>query len=113
MYVLKFFLVLCFFFSLVSCKKGIEDCSTSYDKRCYKLMDEAYKKGVAIGVCYDPPEDKTYYAEDAPRLDPDHEACNALIEEASAKCEALPDDPDSIVVTSGSTFYKGGKKVCD
>ena len=113
MYVLKLFLMFCFFFFLVSCKRETEDCSTSYDKRCRKFQDEATAKAKETGVCYEAPEGEVVFDEDRPHLDPDHVACKALYAEARAKCEALPDDPDSIVVTSGSTFYKGGKKVCD
>ena len=114
MYVLKFFLMSCFFFSFVSCKNGTNYCSTSYDKRCVKLQNEAYKKGIETGVCYDIPEDGPIMSvSEAERFDPNPEACRALLKEARIKCRALPDDPDSIVVTSGSSFDRGGKSVCD
>ena len=114
MYVLKFFLVSCFFFSFVSCKNGTNYCSTSYDKRCYNLMVEAYKKGVETGVCYKIPEDGPLMsANEVERLNPNPEACKALYDDSDAKCQALPHDPASIVVTSGSSFDRGGKSVCD
>ena len=85
--------------------------STSYDKRCLKLREEAIKKGEEAGFCYRVPEGEVIFQEDRERLDPNHEACNALYAEAEAKCEALPPDPDSIVHTSGSAIYRGGKAV--
>ena len=102
------------FFSFVSCEGGTEYCSTSYDKRCVKLQDEALKTGIETRVCAKIPEDAPPMTRsEAERLypDPDPVACKALFTEARAKCDALPYDPDSIVVTSGSSFYKGGKLV--
>ena len=114
MYVLRLFLVCFLFFSFVSCKSGSGSCFTSYDKRCVKLDEEAYAKGVETGVCYKRPEDGPLMsASEVRRLHPNPEACAALYDEAGRKCLALPDDPDSIVVTSGSSFSRGGKSVCD
>ena len=100
-----------FCFLLVSCK----DCAnrhyaTFYDKRCKKIMDEASKEGKETNVCYQHPKDskRPMFAKDRPRLDPDHKACNALLAEARAKCDALPPPgPDDIVQTSGSHIGRG------
>ena len=113
MYVLKLFLVCFLFFSFVSCKRGTNYCSTSYDKRCIKLESDAYDKGVEMGFCYKIPKDSPpMTSNEVDRLHPDLEACNAIYAEARKKCHALPYDLDSIVVTSGSTFDRGGKSVC-
>ena len=113
MYVLKLFLVFILFFSFVSCKRGANYCSTSYDKRCYKIQEEYWDKGEETGVCYSGPElGNILFADDADQLHPDPEACNALTVEALAKCDALPPPgPGDVVKTSGSTFYKDGKPV--
>ena len=118
---MKHIITLIFLFLLVACgdrpkglcKRSGAKNSTFYDKRCLKLRDEAYKKGVETGVCYKPPEnsEKLIFQKDVERLDPDHEACNALDAEARKKCDELPPDPDSIVQTSGSATYRGGKPV--
>ncbi len=95
-----------------------EDCikvneSKAVDKRCEKFQDEAIKKGKETGVCYQAPEDGPAVSrKDRERLDPDHAACNALFEEAGAKCDALPPaGPDDWKQLSGSAVYKDGKLV--
>ena len=63
-----------------------------------------------IALCRSREKDELMLAEDRPRLDPDHEACNAIYEEAWAKCAALPPPgPDDIEQTSGSYFGGGCK----
>ena len=114
-------ITLVFLFLLVACgsrpqwecvRSGAKN-STFYDKRCLKLRDEAYKKGVETGVCYKIPEDseELFFHKDRVRLDPNHKACQALYSKAWDECEKLPPDPDSIVQTSGSATYRGGKPV--
>ena len=115
-YKLTFMLGMSFF--IVACedcvpKKDGPIASTFIDIRCQKFIREAREKGIASGVCYKRPENsrKIWYAEEVRRLHPDPEACQALYDEADKKCEALPDDPDSIIQTSGSAFYTPNRRV--
>ncbi len=109
---MKHIMVFVFLFLFVSCKDKNCIKSTSYDKRCRKIQYEAYKQGRESGVCYKVPEGEAILSSDSKKLDPDHEACNALYDEADKKCKALPPPgPDDIVYTSGSVF--GRKSECD
>ena len=102
---------MCFFsLFLISCKtkcvnrhssQGLP--STTADVRCLKIQDKAKKEGIRTKVCYNGP---LIRGADPGAIDPNPEACNALINKADKECDALPYDPDSIVQTSGSSFYK-------
>ena len=111
---MKYIMPFIFFFLFVSCKDCIKrNESKVIDKRCEKLDDEAYKKGVETGVCYNIPEDgPVMTAAQVEQLDPDPEACKALFADARAKCRALPPaGPGDIKQVSGSSF--SGRPVCD
>ena len=79
--------------------------SVSIDIRCEKLQDEAMKKGVELGVCYDGPL-LVGWEIDEEDADPDHKACIALWNKANKQCKALPPDPDSMKQVSDSSFGK-------
>ena len=109
MYVLKLFLLFCFFLVFMSCSDERKRCSVAIDLRCNKIHNETLKKGKETGVCYSGP---LLRGGDAGAVDPDPEACEALIRESYNKCDALPPPGlNDVVQSSGSTFYKDGKLV--
>ena len=91
-----------------ACKKRIcispVSKSVIIDERCLKLQDEAMKKGLKLGVCYDGP---LLVGVDIKQEEahPDYKACRALFDEARKKCDALPPDPDSEFKTSETTIF--------
>ena len=114
---MKHIITFTFFFLLLSCTGRqnahcIEDNSShesqTSDSRCDKIIDEAIKKAQASGYCYVGPLKK---GRDAGAIDPDPEKCKAFGKEAVKKCDALPYDPKYITTLSGTSTYKGGKKV--
>lgn len=108
---MKYIIALGFLFLLASCKEKETGCISSVviDRRCDKIMDEARKRGKETKVCYQPKDsEELVFQKDRPRLDPDHEACKALREEALKKCEALPPPgPDDLQQISGTYMGRG------
>ncbi len=99
---MKYIITLIFILLFVSC-----DCKKSVriDKRCMKIRAEARKKGYETGVCYKPAKGELITSSEAKRLDPDREACKAILDEAYKKCDALPPpSKDDIEWLSGSSF---------
>ena len=79
--------------------------SVTIDIRCKKIKKKAYVKGKQNGVCYNGPEGGVQGKH------PDPEKCQALLEEAERKCKALPPDPKSMKILSGTIIYKDGDPV--
>ena len=114
---MKHITIFIFFFLLLSCTgrqnaQCIEDNSShesqTVDSRCHKIMSKADDEAEASGYCYFGPLLK---GRDAGAIDPDPEKCKAFYKEAGKKCDALPYDPKYITTLSGTSTYKGGKKV--
>ena len=82
--------------------------SQTSDSRCRKIMAKAAKEAKASGYCYSGPLTKGL---DPGAIDPDKEKCDAIYKAGGDKCRALPYDPKYITTLSGTSTYKGGKKV--
>ena len=113
-YAVMFFLMSFIFLFTVSCgknkkcvKKNQSD-SVIEDDRCTDFHYKAIRNGRKIGVCYDGPLLK---GRDARAIDPDPEACKALLAEAQKKCDALPPDPKFQKPVSRTEIYKDGELV--
>ncbi len=77
------------------------------DLRCYDMRGDAHELGKKQGVCYDGPFLKGIHKA---AVDPDPEACQALIDQAKENCKKLPPDPSMMDQTvSGTTVFKDGK----
>ena len=115
---MKYIITFTFFFLLLSCigrqdAHCIEDNNSSHesqtaDLRCRKIMAKAVKEAEASGYCYVGP---LWKGADPGAIDPDKEKCDAIYKKAGDKCRALPYDPKYITTLSGTSTYKGGKKV--
>ena len=114
---MKYIITFTFFFLLLSCTGRqnahcIEDNSShesqTADSRCLEIATKIHQEAQASGYCYVGPLLK---GRDAGAIDPDPEKCKAIYDKGRKKCDALPYDPKYITTLSGTSVYKGGKKV--
>ena len=115
---MKHIIILIFLLSFLSCtgrqnSHCIEDNNSSHesqtsDSRCDQIMAKAHQEAQASGYCYSGPLLKGFHKE---AIDPDKEKCDAIYKAGGDKCRALPYDPKYITTLSGTSTYKGGKKV--
>ena len=115
---MKHIILFTFCFLLLSCTGRqnahcIEDDRTydesqTSDSRCDEIMAKAHQEAEASGYCYVGPLQK---GSDPGAIDPEPEKCRAIYKAGGDKCRALPFDPKYFDTLSGTSVYKGGKKV--